>query len=644
MTDTLRHARVDFGDAAAPRSLDFDDLYHPRAGAYAQARHVFLDGNALPQRWARSPRFVILETGFGFGHNFLATWAAWHDDPQRCERLWFVSIEQHPPSSADLRHVHTASPRPELAQALLAAWPPLTPDLHRRDFAGGRVSLLLAFGDAQAWLPQLQARVDAFFLDGFAPAKNPQMWSPRLLGRLRHLAAPGATAATWSAARPVRDGLADAGFEVQRRPGFDAKRDMLSARFAPRYELAPPAGRRFGDLAGAGRVAIVGAGLAGAATARALALQGIPTIVFDRMPVEAGAASGNPAGLVHGVVHADDGPHARWHRAAALRAVQILQPLLDNGSVTGRLDGLLRLEHALDLPAMQRLLAARALPDDYVRALSAADAAERAGADIQGPAWIYTAAGWVDPRTVVRAWLAHDRIETRLATTVERIDRRGTDGWRLLDAGHRCLVEVDHVVLANAHDAQRLAATSRWLLQSSRGQLTQLSASVSGSPRLRLPIAGAGYAIPLPDGDLLCGATVDADDLDPALRASDHARNLASLSALIGRSVDADPARLPGRVAWRLSTLDRLPLVGALPDTECPGRLRQDQPRHIARLTGVHLLAALGSRGIAQSALGGEIVASWIAGAPMPVGGALLDAVDVARLDARARRVRRSSP
>jgi tRNA 5-methylaminomethyl-2-thiouridine biosynthesis bifunctional protein len=97
-------------------------------------------------------------------------------------------------------------------------------------------------------------------------------------------------------------------------------------------------------------------------------------------------------------------------------------------------------------------------------------------------------------------------------------------------------------------------------------------------------------------------------------------------------------------VAWRLSTLDRLPLVGALPDTERPGRLRQDQPRHIARSTGVYVLAALGSRGIAQSALGGEIVASWIAGAPMPVGGALLDAVDVARLDARARRVRRSSP
>jgi tRNA 5-methylaminomethyl-2-thiouridine biosynthesis bifunctional protein len=644
MSATLQPARIDFGDAAAPRSLDFDDLYHPRAGAYAQARHVFLDGNALPQRWAHRARFVVLETGFGFGHNFLATWAAWRDDPQRCERLWFVSIEKHPPTMADLRRVHAAAPRPELAQALLAAWPPLTPDLHRRDFADGRVSLLLAFGDAQDWLPQLLARVDAFYLDGFAPARNPQMWSPRLLARLRHLAAPGATAATWSAARVVRNGLADAGFDVQRRRGFDAKRDMLAARFAPRYELAAPAGRQFGDAATVGRVAIVGAGLAGSATARALAQQGIPTIVFDRLPAAAGGASGNPAGLVHGVVHADDAPHARWHRAAALHALQILRPLLDSGSIDGRLDGLLRLEQRMDLPAMQRLLAARSLPADYVQALGAADAAARTGVDVAAPAWFYPSAGWVDPRALVRTWLAHDGIETRLATAVERIGRDGNGVWRLLGAGDRCLVEVDHVVLANAHDAQRLAAASRWPLQSSRGQLTRLGAPVPDCPGLRLPIAGAGYAIPLPGGDLLCGATVDVDDPDPATRRGDHARNLASLSALIGRRVDVDPAMVSGRVAWRLSAIDRLPLVGALPDATAPGRLRQDQPRHIARLAGFHVLAALGSRGIAQSALCGEILAGWIGGAPLPVGGALLDAVDVARFDARARRVRSSSP
>jgi len=644
MTGALRHARIDFSDTAAPRSLDFDDLYHARAGAYAQARHVFLNGNDLPHRWAHRPCFVILETGFGLGHNFLATWAAWRDDPQRCERLWFVSIEEHPPSIADLHRVHAASPRPELAQALLADWPPMTPDLHRLDFAGGSVSLLLAFGDVQVWLPQLLTQVDAFYLDGFAPAKNPQMWSPRMLGRLRYLAAPGATVATWSAARLVRDGLTNAGFDVERRRGFDAKRDMLTARFAPRYDLAPPAGRRFGRTGRTGRVAVVGAGLAGASTARALAMQGISTLVFDRAPDVASGASGNPAGLLHGVVHADDGPHARWHRAAAMRAVKILQPLLDSGSIAGRLDGLLRLEHALDLPAMQRMLATRALPPGYVQALGAVDSAERAGADLSVPAWYYPAAGWVDPRTVVRAWLAHDGIEVRHATAVQRIEAATDDAWRLLDADHRCLIEVDHVVLANAHDAQRLAAALNWPLQSSRGQITRLSGSAPGSPRLRLPIAGAGYAIPLAEGDLLCGATVDADDLDPETRASDHARNLASLAGLIGHGVGADPAHLSGRVAWRLSTLDRLPLVGGLPDPICAGHLRQDQPRHIARLAGLHVLAALGSRGIAQSALGGEIVASWITGAPLPVGGALLDAVDVARFDARARRLKTSSP
>ena len=334
---------------------------------------------------------------------------------------------------------------------------------------------------------------------------------------------------------------------------------------------------------------------------------------------------------------------ARWHRAAAMRAAQILRPLLANGSITGRLDGLLRLENALALPAMQRMLSTRGLPADYVQALDTADAAERAGADLSLPAWYYPAAGWVDPRTVVRAWLAHDGIEVRRSTAVEHIDRTTSDGWRLLEADRRYLIEVDHVVLANAHDAPRLAVASHWPLQSSRGQLTQLSGALPGSPSLSLPIAGAGYAIPLAQGDLLCGATVDADDLDPETRASDHARNLASLAELIGHCVDTDPVHLSGRVAWRLSTRDRLPLVGGLPDLNSARRLRQDQPRHIARLAGFHVLAALGSRGIAQSGLGGEILASWITGAPLPVGGTLLDAIDVARFDARARRVRTSS-
>src|SRR5690606_13930311 len=122
--------------------------------------------------------------------NFLATWAAWRDDPARCAHLWFLSVDKHPPLPADLQRAHAHSAEPALARELVAAWPPLTPDLHRREFADGRVHLLLAFGDVAHWLPQWVAQIDAFYLDGFAPAKNPAMWQPQLLRRLARLAAP----------------------------------------------------------------------------------------------------------------------------------------------------------------------------------------------------------------------------------------------------------------------------------------------------------------------------------------------------------------------------------------------------------------------------------------------------------------------
>ncbi|HMY99887.1 MAG TPA: tRNA (5-methylaminomethyl-2-thiouridine)(34)-methyltransferase MnmD, partial [Burkholderiaceae bacterium] len=212
-------ANVTFDEQGVPTAPDFGDVYHSAAGALAQARHVFLAGNGLPGRWAGRRRWVILETGFGLGHNFLATWAAWRADPQRCERLSYVAIEKHPLTRADAARVHAASDGarelPELTAQLVAAWPLATPDVHRLDFEDGRVQLHLALGDVNELLRGLQLEADAIYLDGFAPARNAAMWSPEVFTRIGRLAAPGATAATWSAARAVRNGLASAGFAVE---------------------------------------------------------------------------------------------------------------------------------------------------------------------------------------------------------------------------------------------------------------------------------------------------------------------------------------------------------------------------------------------------------------------------------------------
>ncbi|RZA15677.1 MAG: oxidoreductase, partial [Lysobacteraceae bacterium] len=127
----IQPAEVDFSDSEAPASPLFGDVYHSRAG------------NGLPARWQGRERFVLLETGFGLGNNFLATWDAWQQDPARCERLVFVSVEKHPLTRDDLARAHAATPLPELAKQLVERWPPLTTGLHTLSFEGGRVELLL---------------------------------------------------------------------------------------------------------------------------------------------------------------------------------------------------------------------------------------------------------------------------------------------------------------------------------------------------------------------------------------------------------------------------------------------------------------------------------------------------------------------
>lgn len=236
MSAALIPARLQLSADGTPFSAAYDDVYHSAHGGPAQASHVFLAGNGLPERWRGCERFTVLETGFGLGLNFLATWSAWAADPERCPHLHFVSVEKHPFVAADLASAHAAWPQFAIPAAeLRAGWPPLEKGTHTLPLAGGAVTLTLIFGDAVAALPQLATTTaiaaDAFFLDGFSPAKNPELWSPTLFQSLAALAAPQATLATWSVAGHVRAGLAAAGFALEKRPGFAGKRQMLCGRY-----------------------------------------------------------------------------------------------------------------------------------------------------------------------------------------------------------------------------------------------------------------------------------------------------------------------------------------------------------------------------------------------------------------------------
>jgi len=652
-TRPIEPAQIDWS-GPVPRAPGFDDVYHPAIGASAQAEHVFLRGNGLPERWRGRDRFTILETGFGLGHNFVATWRAWRGDAARCRRLHFVSIEKHPPRRDDLARAHAGD---ALAAALLDAWPPLTHDLHLLDFEGGALRLLLAFGDAADWLPALRCRVDAFFLDGFAPARNPQLWQRPLLAALGRRAGDGATAATWSVAREVRDGLAEAGFEVQRAAGVGGKREISVARFvrrAGRRVLPDPAldidgahGAYDGDGAdgahgaSGGRAAlqavVVGAGLAGAAVAGALVAAGVDTRVFERREGAALESSGNPAALVHGVLGADDGPHARLLRAAALHAARCydLHQVLHQGLNKG----LLWLDRRADLGAMQQLIRTFGAPPDYVQALDAASASALAGLALPGPAWFYPGGGFVDPR----AWV-HERLRglpLHTGAEVARLVRAG-ERWRLLDAAGRTLAEAPLVVLANAASAARLLPNLP-TLHAARGQVSWLDrggAAAAAIPLLR-PLTGDGYAIPLPDGRLVFGATRVGGDTDTDLREGEQRANLERLRRLTGLALaGVETAHCGGRAALRVGTADRLPVAGAVAAAPQPAASQRPatQARLVQRAPGLFVCTALGSRGATLAPLLGELIAAMACGTPWPLGQDLVDAIDPARALVRAAR------
>ncbi|MEK9953094.1 MAG: tRNA (5-methylaminomethyl-2-thiouridine)(34)-methyltransferase MnmD [Curvibacter sp.] len=230
-----------------PYSPRYDDIYRSQGGALAQARVVFLGGCGLPMGWEDRASCRILETGFGLGLNFLASWAAWQADARHSQELHFVSIEAHPVGAADLLRGARALqatdaqdlallPRVQmLVEELARAWAGLRPGLQHWDWEAGRVRLSLGVGEVQHLLPRLARELpgpaDAVYLDGFSPARNPAMWSTEVIEGVARLCRPGTRLASWCVAGEVRARLQRAGFELRKAPGLPPKRHRLEARY-----------------------------------------------------------------------------------------------------------------------------------------------------------------------------------------------------------------------------------------------------------------------------------------------------------------------------------------------------------------------------------------------------------------------------
>lgn len=652
-----------------PYSPRYGDVYHSSRGGLAQAHHVFLGGNGLPERWRDRRQFVIVETGFGQGLNFLATWQAWRDDPQRCGRLHFVSIEKHPFTRDGLRQLHAGlGALLPLATTLQAAWPDVLPGLHRLEFEGGAVTLTLAFGDAEALLPRLAVGADAFYLDGFSPSRNSDMWSDTVFRGLSRLARADATLATYTAAGFVRRGLQAVGFAVRKVPGFGGKRDMTVARFAPAWKTrrhAPPAAASWPER----HAIVIGAGLAGCAVTERLATRGWRVTLIDRHAGPARQTSAHRAAAMHPHVSSDDSLLSRLSRAGNLYALRAWEALAAAGHPVGWHGcGVLHVgEDAADNAAQHAALAALGFPESFARWMPAEEAAAVHGAAVPAGGLWFAQGGWVAPPDICAAQLAHAgpavtarfgceaarlaRVPAPRGPSVDAADTEDTvpDWWQVLAADGSVIASAPVLVLANAYEAGQLVPSAYRELRRVRGQLTDLPAdaitALGSWPDC--VVTGNGYLLPrAEDGSARVGSSYDADDGPLVARPEVHADNLARAAALLpehaGRLATMDPKQLDGYVGVRTVTHNRLPLIGHLPDEAQAlahaAALRGAHLRDLPRLPGLYAALAFASRGLTWAALAGELVASQIEGEPLPVESDLADAVDPARLLLRALR------
>ncbi|PIJ51519.1 bifunctional tRNA (5-methylaminomethyl-2-thiouridine)(34)-methyltransferase MnmD/FAD-dependent 5-carboxymethylaminomethyl-2-thiouridine(34) oxidoreductase MnmC [Erwinia sp. OLTSP20] len=647
----VEHASLSWNEQGTPVSRTFDDVYFSNQSGLQETRYVFLAGNQLPQRFACHPRalFVVAETGFGTGLNFLTLCQAFTaflaDHPQaRLQRLHFISCEKYPLTAKDMIQAHQHWPElADWSQALLSQWPQAMPGCHRLLFAAGRITLDLWYGDINQLIDtfddSLQQQVDAWFLDGFAPAKNPDMWTPPLFHCMARLARPGATLATFTAAGFVRRGLQQAGFTMVKRKGFGPKREMLCGtlnqactplRSALCYHR-PPA--RNGDIA------VIGGGIASALLALALLRRGCNVTLYSDARLPAQGASGNRQGALYPLLNPHDSASGRFFPAAFTFARRYFDAL--DFPFAHQWCGVTQL--GWDEKSQRKIdnMLGMALPAAIACAVNAEQAEQLAGLPTGCGGIHYPQGGWLCPADLTTGLITQAQQQGLTLYWQHKLEKltEEENGWRLhfADGSQR---HHPNLVLANGAGINQLAQSARLPVYPVAGQVSHVPTNASLA-QLKQVLCYDGYLTPVsPQHQQHCiGASYHRGSQQTTYSPCDQQENIARLqNCLVNQSwpLTLDASAGEARCGVRCATRDHLPMLGALPDYQrtlqqysglTPAEIQQQTtpaPWH----QGIFVLGAFGSRGLCSAPLAAEILAAQICGEPIPLDAATLAALN----------------
>ena len=676
-----KHAQVHFNESGTPVADHFDDVYFSNDSGIDETQHVFVAGNDLAERWQqwRNPTFVIAETGFGTGLNFLVAMRAFNEfraaNPDHpLKRLYFITTEKFPLPQQDMQRALEAFPAlKDEAQALASLYPMGLEGCHRLHFDNHSTTLDLWIGDVHELLPQwhspVNGLIDAWFLDGFAPSKNPDMWTDALFSQMARLSKTGTTFGTFTAAGIVKRGLAGVGFTIKKRNGFGRKRDMLTGVFDQDHEnvqhkLRLPAGPYYryvnGSLDKTSKVAVVGSGLAAATACLALVKRGISTTLYFDGDTLASGASGNPQGGFYPQLHSEASIASRIQAHSFLYARQAYDHTIEHAKACGLADvahdfcGVIQLSFNDKVAERQnKLAAADVWPEALIKPVNSKEVSDIANLALPYSGLYIGLGGWLSPPQLVTAmieealqsgkltlkpnhtYVSHEAIET----TKQRVQIR----FNLDSAESEEVITADHLILALGAGAVNASDFDSLSLRPVRGQVEAIPTQMP-IEQLNTVLCHKGYMTPVFEGRHALGSTYVKNDLSTDVRSDETEMNLATHEQALANTDIVQALQHDGkaRAATRLGSPDHQPVVGALHNfdslKEHYTMLGVGKPLTSAPVlpsSVVSTLTCLGSRGLTTAPLMAEVLVSSLCKEPLPLSNDLLNAVNTSRFMTR---------